>query len=106
MSASLTSVKLPTDLVEAARSDASLFRRSISGQVEHWANLGRAMETSLGMTMEGVRAALEGRFDAAMLTDQEAAQFDRLLGAAINETTTTEARAFRASFNGKPNTDL
>lgn len=40
-------VKLSDDLVEAARKAASADDRSITGQIEHWARLGRAVEATL-----------------------------------------------------------
>ncbi len=105
MGTSLTSIKLPTELVDAARSDAALFSRSIGGQVEHWANIGRAIESAQGFTLDRVRGALAGRFDASLLTDDEAVLFDDLFGASLDIPATAEARAFRASFAGQPNTD-
>ena len=41
------SVKLSGELVEEARSSASLFHRSLTGQIEHWAAIGRAVEAQL-----------------------------------------------------------
>ncbi len=40
-------VKLSAQLVESARSSADLFNRSLTGQIEHWATLGRAIESRL-----------------------------------------------------------
>lgn len=40
-------VKLSGELVEEARSSANLFRRSLTGQIEHWAAIGRAVEAQL-----------------------------------------------------------
>ncbi len=40
-------VKLSGELVEEARSSASLFHRSLTGQIEHWAAIGRAVEAQL-----------------------------------------------------------
>ena len=40
-------VKLSGELVEEARNSAKLFHRSITGQIEHWASLGRALESRL-----------------------------------------------------------
>jgi len=105
MATSLTSIKLPAALVDAAREDAVIFSRSIGGQVEHWANLGRAIEATPGFTLDRVRAALGGHYDAAALSADEALLFDDLLGAAMDGTHTPQARAFWASFEGQPNTD-
>jgi len=40
-------VKLSGELVEEARSSAKLFNRSMTGQIEHWATIGRALESQL-----------------------------------------------------------
>lgn len=40
-------VKLSGELVEEARSSATLFHRSLTGQIEHWAAIGRAVEAQL-----------------------------------------------------------
>lgn len=40
-------VKLSGELVEEARSSANLFHRSLTGQIEHWATIGRAVEAQL-----------------------------------------------------------
>lgn len=41
---SFASVKLPATLVEKARNAAQPMRRSVAGQIEYWATLGRALE--------------------------------------------------------------
>jgi hypothetical protein len=40
-------VKLPDDLVRVARAEAEATSRSLTAQVEHWARLGRAVESAL-----------------------------------------------------------
>ena len=40
-------IKLSGELVEEARSSAKLFHRSLTGQIEHWAAIGRAIESQL-----------------------------------------------------------
>ena len=40
-------VKLSAELVEEARSSAKLFHRSLTAQIEHWATLGRVIESQL-----------------------------------------------------------
>jgi ParD-like antitoxin of type II bacterial toxin-antitoxin system len=40
-------VKLSGDLVEEARHSAARFHRSLTGQIEHWAAIGRAVEAQL-----------------------------------------------------------
>ena len=40
-------VKLSDELVASARKEASSTDRSITGQIEHWAKIGRSVETVL-----------------------------------------------------------
>ena len=40
-------VKLSDDLVASARKEAASTDRSITGQIEHWAKIGRSVETVL-----------------------------------------------------------
>ena len=40
-------IKLSGDLVDDARNSAKLFHRSLTGQIEHWAALGRAIESQV-----------------------------------------------------------
>lgn len=57
-------------------------------------------------TMDRVLAALAGKFDAAQLSDDESVYFDDLIGEAMGSAMTPAARAFWATFEGVPNTDL
>ena len=41
-----SSVKLPSGLVDQARQAAQPMRRSVAGQIEYWATLGRIVEAS------------------------------------------------------------
>jgi len=51
------SVKLPAALVDQAREAAQPLRRSVAGQVEYWATLGRIVEHS-GLTAQEAQAAI------------------------------------------------
>ena len=51
------SVKLPTALVNQARDAAQPMRRSVAGQVEYWATLGRIVEHS-GLTAQEAQTAI------------------------------------------------
>jgi len=51
-------VKLSKELVEAAEHEARLLSRSKAGQIEHWARIGRALESSSSVEVARVRAAL------------------------------------------------
>jgi hypothetical protein len=96
--AKFASVKFAPRFVEAARKEAALFHRSIAGQIEHWAELGRAIEA--GFPIDLVRAALEGRFPVEKLPgDQQEAFFDRLGGHL--DTPSPAAEAFFAARREK-----
>ena len=58
-STGFSSVKLPAALVQQAREAAQPLRRSVAGQVEYWATLGRIVEHS-GLTAQEAQAAIEG----------------------------------------------
>jgi hypothetical protein len=61
------SVKLPTALVDQAREAAQPMRRSVAGQVEYWATLGRIVEHS-GLTAQEAQTAIAGYEAAARRT--------------------------------------
>ena len=54
---SFASVKLPSGLVSQAREAATPMRRSVAGQIEYWATLGRIAEAS-GLTISEAREAI------------------------------------------------
>ena len=56
---SFASVKLPAALVQQAKQAAQPLRRSVAGQIEYWATLGRVVEHS-GLTVQEARTAIEG----------------------------------------------
>ena len=57
------SVKLPAALVNQAREAAQPMRRSVAGQVEYWATLGRIVEHS-GLTAQEAQTAI-ANYEAA-----------------------------------------
>lgn len=61
--AAFASVKLPTALVAQAREAAQPMRRSVAGQVEYWATLGRIVEHS-GLTAQEAQTAI-ANYEAA-----------------------------------------
>jgi len=63
------SVKLPTQLVSQAKEAAQPLRRSIAGQIEYWATLGRVVEHS-GLTVQEARTAIEA-YEAAARAARE-----------------------------------
>ena len=58
-----SSVKLPTALVQQARSAAQPMRRSVAGQIEYWATLGRVVEHT-GLTVQEAQTAI-ARYEAS-----------------------------------------
>lgn len=56
------SVKLSTALVQQAREAAQPQRRSVAGQIEYWATLGRIADET-GLTVQEAREAI-ARYDA------------------------------------------
>ena len=76
------SVKLPAALVDQAREAAQPMRRSVAGQVEYWATLGRIVEHS-GLTAQEAQTAIAGYEAAARraraTTSEPANQADALL---------------------------
>ena len=74
------SVKFASNFVDEARREADMLNRSIAGQIEHWARLGRAVENAPGFTLDRVKAALDGRFDVDQLNGDEQEAFFDLLG--------------------------
>ena len=76
------SVKLPTALVNHARDAAQPLRRSVAGQVEYWATLGRIVEHS-GLTAQEAQTAIANYEAAARRArptpNEPASQADALL---------------------------
>ena len=54
-------IKLSDRFVDLARSEGRVMGRSIAGQVEHWARLGRAVERAPGFDYERIRSVLSAR---------------------------------------------
>ena len=101
-SAAFSSVKLPAGLVQQAREAAQPQRRSVAGQIEYWATLGRIAEET-GLTVQEAREAIS-RYDAAarqaMASDSVDAIEARFLVAQSNGVL---AEAVRQSVTDKRN---
>ena len=69
-SAAFASVKLTAALVAQAREAAQPMRRSVAGQVEYWATLGRIVEHS-GLTAQEAQTAI-ANYEAAARRAQPA----------------------------------
>lgn len=63
-----SSVKLPAALVQQARQAAQSQRRSVAGQIEYWATLGRIADET-GLTVQEAREAI-ARYDARQRADE------------------------------------
>ncbi len=74
-----SAVKLSDEIVKDARREARLMKRSIAGQVEYWASLGRSIENSGLFSVEQVRAVLNGEGSVQHLTPAEGALYLELL---------------------------
>jgi hypothetical protein len=66
-------IKLSDRFVNLARSEGRVMGRSIAGQVEHWARLGRAVERSSAFGYERIRSVLSARDSFDDLTADEQA---------------------------------
>ena len=89
------SVKLGASLVDEARREAGTLNRSVGGQIEHWARLGRAFEQAPGVTLDRVKASLEGRFSVDDLSAQEQDTFFEGLGAHFDHPSPTAEAFYR-----------
>ncbi len=74
------SVKVSDEIFEEARSEAKAMKRSITGQVEYWVDLGRTLESSKALDLGQVRDVLKGRGTVHELTPAEDALYLELLG--------------------------
>ncbi len=89
------SVKLSDELIKSAKQDAEAADRSVAGQIEHWAKLGRGIEPFLqgasvtpiktGAALTGAaalqaRAAVMGAVRRFVDSDDQSAIAERLAG--------------------------
>lgn len=89
------SIKLADDLMDEARIASDIHSRSLSGQIAHWARIGKAIERSSAFSHDRINAVLAGKASTTTLTDEEYAvwsdKFDDIL-----TTPTSEEEAFFA----------
>lgn len=57
-------IKISADLAESARTEASHADRSLTGQIEHWAKLGRVFETLVPAQMATILKRTNGDIEA------------------------------------------
>jgi hypothetical protein len=89
-------VKLSDALIDEARNAAALEHRSVAGQIEHWARLGRALELDLhpsALQALIARSAADGGPSAGSLATR--------LGAAIDSALEPASRAALADDLGR-----
>jgi hypothetical protein len=85
-------VKLSDELVESAREEAANTDRSITGQIEQWAKIGRSVETMLRHT--DVRALKRSPLNATLTSDAR-----RTIQAALEKVVTeTDRRSLARSL--------
>lgn len=95
---SFASVKLPATLVQQAREAAQPQRRSVAGQIEYWATLGRIADET-GLTVQEAREAI-ARYDARQLGDALDESLDAIESRfADAETTGRLAKAVRSTVS-------
>lgn len=93
---STATIKIPSALLEAARDEAALQDRSISGQVSHWMRIGRAIERSDRFSFDQVRDVLAGEQSPDALTADEQTAWFALIDEQINLPDSDIDRAFAA----------
>jgi hypothetical protein len=91
-----SAVKLSDEIVELARSEGKLMKRSIAGQVEYWATLGRRLETSGILDFERVHAVLAGQGSVESLSPEEDALYLDLLTDELEALDGSDTQVIRA----------
>jgi hypothetical protein len=91
-------VKLSDALVEAARAEAATAQRSIAGQIEHWAALGRMVEPGLKTSAVHALKTGESSLQQALPPADEGAAILAALARAMDA---SAAAHVRNDFKGK-----
>lgn len=96
-------VKLSGELVEEARSSATLFHRSLTGQIEHWAAIGRAVEAQLpGDTLTRLLERVGGTMKIGQVAAAQRQQVMTVLAEFLGQTTDDGAWLREISARGVP----
>ncbi len=90
-----SAVKLSDSLVAFARKEAAVMKRSIAGQVEYWALLGRCVEAAGLVDHRRVHAALSGAGSVHGLTTAETSLYLELLGDTLEGLDGSDTRRIR-----------
>jgi hypothetical protein len=91
-------VKLSDALVEAARVESAKAERSIAGQIEHWAALGRMVEPGLKTSAVHALKAGQSSLEQVLPPAEEGAAILTALRSAMHA---SAAAGVRNSFKGK-----
>ncbi len=97
-------VKLSGELVEQARKSAKLFHRSLTGQIEHWASIGRVIEAQLpGDTVAKLLEQMGGTIKIGQVADSAKRQeVMSVLAQFLSETTNNRTWLREISARGVP----
>ena len=90
-----SAVKLSDEIVDIARKEASVIKRSIAGQVEYWAELGRRVEAAGVVDYVSVRAVLAGQGSVQNLTPAETKLYLDMLGGTVEALDGSDTRRIR-----------
>lgn len=80
-----TSIRLSKELAMVSRAESKLMHRSQSGQLEHWVQIGRAIEHSGAFNYNQVALALKGQLPVDELTVYEKPVFDAMHDEAMKQ---------------------
>ncbi len=87
-------VRIDDELIEQARAEIVVSNRSIGGQIEQWAKIGRAIERAPGFDHQRVRAALRAELPRDELTGEEMAVYDEEFFALLEQPSEIEDAFF------------
>ena len=75
---SSTSIRISDELARVSREESEIMQRSLGGQVEYWARIGRAIEHSGQFDYQHIARALSGQFPIDDLSPYEKPVYDAL----------------------------
>lgn len=93
-------VKMSDEVVSMAENEMLISGRSLAGQVEHWAKIGRAIEQSPAFNYQRVKAALTAQIPYDDLNTEERAAFLEELDESMWAEPDAEEKAFYAKLTG------
>ncbi len=104
-STGFSSVKLPAALVTQAREAAQPLRRSVAGQIEYWATLGRIIEHT-GLTAQEAQTAIEAYETSAKRTFLASGNNPVVSQAETKNLQDLKQRVLAASTNGSLQSEI